>query len=127
MLIAGPLMVESWYLRIAFKWGPKSQVSLVGSLFNVISKLLMLLVENFENVQRKMKSFSYKVGVGSLMYATVVMRANITFVVSMVSQFMSKAGLPHWMAMKHIMRYMKSTLYFNYTSEAMYCLEKILQ
>ena len=32
--------------------------------------------------------------------------------VSTVSQFMSKAGPLHWMAIKHIMRYLKGTLDF---------------
>jgi hypothetical protein len=99
---------------------------LVGILFDVNSKLFDLLVENFENVQRKMEDVPYKVGVRSLMYTTVVMRANITFVVSTVSPFMSKANLLHWVVMKNIMRYMKGTLDFDFSSKAMYCLEKIL-
>jgi hypothetical protein len=46
----------------------------------------------------------YKAEVGSIMYAMMATRANIAFAVSMVSQFISKAGPPHWMFMKHIMR-----------------------
>ena len=56
------------------------------------------MVKTFDGV-------SYKTGVGSLMYAMVATRASISFAVSVVSQFMSKAGPPHWMAVKRIMRY----------------------
>ena len=42
----------------------------------------------------------------------MVMKANIAFVVSIVSQFMSKAAPPHWMAVNRNMRYLKGTLDF---------------
>ena len=58
------------------------------------------------NVQRKMEGVPYKAGVGSLMYKMVATRGDIAFVVSTVSQFMSKAGPPHWMPVKRIMRYL---------------------
>ena len=84
----------------------------VGTLFDVNSKLLKVSDEEFMNVQKKMEGVSYKARVGSLMYAMVVTRANIAIVVSTVSQFMSKIGPPHWMAVKCIMRYLKGTLDF---------------
>ena len=56
-------------------------------------------------MQRKMEGVAYKAIVGSLMYSVMSTRADIAFAVSTVSQFMLKASLPHWMAMKHIMRY----------------------
>ena len=56
-----------------------------------------------------MKGFPYKAGVGSLMYVMVATRADIAFAVSIVRQFISKVGPPHWMAMKRIMRYLKGT------------------
>ena len=59
-----------------------------------------------------MEGILYKAGVGSLMYAMVATRADITFTVSTTRQFMLKAGPPHWMPMKHIMRYLKGTLNF---------------
>ena len=85
----------------------------VGTLFDVNSKLLKPSNEEFKNVQRKMKGVSYKAKVlRYVMYAMVAMRADITFLVSTVSQFMSKVGPPYWMAMERIMRYLKSTLDF---------------
>ena len=66
----------------------------------------------FGNLQREMEGVPYKAGIGSLMYAMVATRANIAFAVSTVSQSMSEACPPHWMAMQHIMRYLKGTLDF---------------
>jgi len=43
------------------------------------------------------------------MYAMVGTRPDLAFPVSMVSQFMSRAGPSHWMAVKRIMRYLKDT------------------
>ena len=59
-----------------------------------------------------MESVPYKSIVGSLMYAMVATRADISFAVSTVSEFISKARPPHWMAVKRIMRYLKGTLDF---------------
>ena len=74
------------------------------------SKLLKILDGEFDDVQMELKDVPYKAGVGSLMYAMVATKLNITFAASMVSQFLSKASPPHWMAMKCIVRYLKSTL-----------------
>ena len=59
-----------------------------------------------------MKSVPYKARVGSFMYAMMVTRADIAFVVSTMSQFMLKTDPPHWMAAKRIMGYLKGTLDF---------------
>jgi hypothetical protein len=57
-----------------------------------------------------MQGIPYKAVVGSLMYAMVGTRPDLAFLVSMVSQFMSRAGPSHWMAVKRIMRHLKGTL-----------------
>jgi len=44
------------------------------------------------------------------MYAMVATRADLAFPVSMVSQFMAKAGPQHWMAVKRILSYLKWTI-----------------
>ena len=64
------------------------------------------------NVPREMEGVPYKIRVGSFIYAMVATRADIAFAVSTVSQFMSKADLPHWMAVERIMRYSKDILDF---------------
>ena len=50
----------------------------------------------------------------------LAMRADIAFAVSTVSQFMLKAGPPHWMVVKHIMRYLKGTLDFKFFLKGKY-------
>jgi hypothetical protein len=64
-------------------------------LFDANSKLLKLLNEKFENMQRKMKGVLYKDGIRYVMYALVATRADIAFAVSTVKHFKLKAGLPH--------------------------------
>ena len=88
------------------------ECKIVRNPFDVNSNLLTISDEEFINVQRKMEGEPYKARVGSLMYAMVATRIDIAFVVSTVSQFMSKADPPHWMAVKRIMRYLKGTLDF---------------
>ena len=46
------------------------------------------------------------------MYAIMAMRVDIVFAMTMMSQFMSKAGPLLQMVVKHIMRYLKGTLDF---------------
>ncbi len=74
------------------------------------SKLFKLTEEEFEGIEEDMQSIPYKAAVGSLMYAMVGTRLDLAFPVNMVSQFMSRAGPSHWMAVKRIMRYLKGTL-----------------
>jgi hypothetical protein len=50
-----------------------------------------------------MKDIPYQNVMGSLMYAMVATRADLTFAISVVSQFMPKPGPMPWMAMKRIM------------------------
>ena len=85
------------------------ECKLVRTSFDANSKLLKLSIQKIGNVQRVIEGVPYKARVGSFMYAMVVTRANVTFAVSTVSQFMSKAGPPHLMAVKHIMRSLKGT------------------
>jgi hypothetical protein len=71
---------------------------------------LKLTEEEFQGIQEEMQGIPYKAAVGSLMYVMVGTRPDLAFPVSMVSQFMSRAGPSHWMAVKCIMRYLKGTL-----------------
>jgi hypothetical protein len=67
----------------------------IGTPFDVNSKLLKLTEEEFQGIQEEMQGIIYKAGVGSLMYAMVGTRPDLAFPVSMVSQFMSRAGPSH--------------------------------
>ena len=105
------IMNQKSYIEEILKRFNMEKCKPAGTPFDVNSKLLKLIYE-FMNVQREMKGVPYKAGVRSLMYAMMATRADITFAVSTVSQFMLKAGPLHWMAVKRIMRYLKGTLDF---------------
>ena len=50
----------------------------------------------------KMKNVPYREAVGSLMYASMGTRPDITFAVSTVAQFLENPGATHWEAVKRI-------------------------
>ncbi|KAF3662318.1 putative lysosomal alpha-glucosidase-like [Capsicum annuum] len=61
------------------------------------------------NEIERMKVVPYASAVGSLMYAMLCTRPDIYFAVGMVSRFQSNPGQKHWIAVKHIIKYLKRT------------------
>lgn len=62
------------------------------------------------NLERKnMENIPYAGLVGSLMYAQVCTRPDISFAVNMLSRYQSNAGQEHWVAGKKVLRYLMST------------------
>ncbi|KAK4382157.1 Retrovirus-related Pol polyprotein from transposon TNT 1-94 [Sesamum angolense] len=55
-----------------------------------------------------MKSVPYSNAIGSVMYLMVSTRPNIAYAVSCLSRYMSNAGLPHWEALKWLLRFLLS-------------------
>jgi len=56
-----------------------------------------------------MHKVPYRKAIGSLMYASVTTCPNITFVVSMLLQFLENPGEAHWEAVKRVFRYLSGT------------------
>lgn len=56
-----------------------------------------------------MQNVPYHEAVGSLMYATIGTRPDITFAVATLSQYLQNPGCPHWEQAKHTIRYLKGT------------------
>ena len=56
-----------------------------------------------------MKSVPYALTIGSLMYAMVVTRPDISHSIGVVSIFMHNPGRSHWNAVKHVFRYLAGT------------------
>ena len=56
-----------------------------------------------------MKDVPYASAVGSLMYAILCTRPDISFVVSLVNRYQSNPRPTHWQAVKRIMRYLCGT------------------
>ena len=54
----------------------------------------------------------YQAAVGSLNYAAIATRPDLSVAVSMVSQFMKNPSKDHWVGIKRIFRYIKGTLGF---------------
>ena len=56
-----------------------------------------------------MKNIPYAFVVGSLMYAEVCTRPDISYAIGMLGRYQSNPGLEHWKAAKKVMRYLKGT------------------
>ena len=57
----------------------------------------------------KMRDVPYHEAIGSLMYASLGTRPDITFAVQMLSRFATNPGSAHWDAVKRVFRYLKGT------------------
>ena len=57
----------------------------------------------------RMRGIPYASAVGSLMYAMLCTRLYIWFAVGMVSRYQSEPGEEHWIAVKHILKYLRRT------------------
>ena len=61
-------------------------------------------------LERKgMQKIPYASTVGSLMYAQVCTRPDITFIVGMLDKYLSIPGMDHWKAGKRVMCYLQRT------------------
>ena len=56
-----------------------------------------------------MQLVPYAFAIGTLMYAMLCTRPNICFEVDMVSKYHSNLGPEHWVAIKHILNYLRRT------------------
>ena len=54
-----------------------------------------------------MKEVPYTLVVGILMYIILCTRPNIYYVVGMVDRYQSNPGSEHWIAVKHIFKYLR--------------------
>ena len=59
--------------------------------------------------KRKMEHRPYAQVVGSIMYAMLCTRTDLSFDVSLVNRFQSNLDKAHWAAIKRILRYIKGT------------------
>ena len=73
-------------------------------------KLSNLLSPTTDEERAYMAKVPYASAVGSLMYAMVCTRPDISQAVSVVSRYMHDPGEGHWEAVKWIMRYLKNTV-----------------
>lgn len=57
----------------------------------------------------KMHDIPYHEAIGSLMYASLGTRPDITFAVQTLSRFATNLGIAHWEAVKRVFHYLKGT------------------
>ena len=57
----------------------------------------------------------YQSAVGAIMYAMLGTRPDIAFAVTALSQFNSNPGPSHWLAVKHVLRYLRGTTDYQLT------------
>ncbi|XP_047326581.1 secreted RxLR effector protein 161-like [Impatiens glandulifera] len=58
----------------------------------------------------EMKNVPYSNAIGFVMYLMISTRLDIAYTVSCLSRFMANPGMPHWNALKWILRYLKTTV-----------------
>ena len=57
--------------------------------------------------EEDMRRVPYASAMGSLMYAMLCTRPNICYAIGIVSRYQSNPGLAHWIAVKHILKYLR--------------------
>ena len=62
-----------------------------------------------DNDKASMSKFPYTSAVGSLMYAMICTRPDLSYAVSVVSRYMANPGKEHWKAVQWIFRYLRGT------------------
>ena len=77
----------------------------LGSHFKLSKEQLSKTEEERDHLSK----VPYASSIGSLMYAMVCTRPDITHAVGVVSRFMSRPGKQHWEVVKWILRYLKSS------------------
>ena len=70
-------------------------------------KLSNKLCHETPKQKEQMKMVPYANAVGSLMYAMLCTRPDISYAVGIVSKYQSNLGEAHWKAVKRILRYLK--------------------
>lgn len=68
-----------------------------------------------EAEQREMEDKPYRRVLGSVMWAQIATRPDLSFAVSLLARFQSNPGPAHWQALMHVIGYIRSTLDFGIT------------
>lgn len=72
-------------------------------------KLTKGMAPRSDQERTQMSSVPYREAVGSLMYAAVSSRPDISFIVGKLAKFVENPGPGHWQAAKRVFRYLKGT------------------
>ena len=59
--------------------------------------------------QKRISSIPYASAIGSIMYAMICTRPDVSYALSMTSRYLSNPGEAHWIAVKTILKYLRRT------------------
>ena len=59
--------------------------------------------------REKMSGICYASAIGSIMYAMLCTRPDVSLAISMAGRFQSNPGMDHWTAVKNILKHLKRT------------------
>lgn len=82
----------------------------VGMPISAGEKISTYMCPKSEVERLNVQKCPYRCLIGSLMYAAVCTRPDISYAVMKLSQFLNDPGMGHWIAAKRILRYLKGTL-----------------
>ncbi|KAI3687928.1 hypothetical protein L1987_81633 [Smallanthus sonchifolius] len=58
---------------------------------------------------KRMEAIPYASAIGSIMYAMLCTRTDVSYALSMTSRFQQSPGIAHWTAVKNILKYLRRT------------------
>ena len=61
------------------------------------------------DAEKRMKGIPYASAIGSIMYAMICTRPDVSYALSMTSRFQQNPGDDHWIAVKNILKYLRRT------------------
>jgi len=60
--------------------------------------------------QAEMKAYPYRELIGKLLYLAIAMCPDIAYTIGVLCHFVENPGMEHWLAGKHVLRYLKGTI-----------------
>ena len=91
---------QSAYINTVLEWCGMTDAYGVSTPLDANVILSTDMCPSTEKEKCEMHNIPYLAAVGSLMYASMATRPDITYVTNKLSQFNSNPGLPHWIAVQ---------------------------
>jgi len=104
------LLTQRSYIRKILERYNLENAKQVATPISAHFKLSLKCSPSTEKERRDMERVPYASAVGSVMYAMICTRPDISHAVSLVSRYMANPGKEHWEALKWLLRYLKGTM-----------------
>ncbi|MCH88004.1 retrotransposon protein, partial [Trifolium medium] len=101
---------QQGYLRKVVEQFRMTDSKVVNTPLGHHSKLSIKQCPQSEKERKKMESTPCASRVGCIMYGIVCSRPDLSYVISVVRQFMANPGQVHWQALKWVLRYLNGSL-----------------